>query len=183
MMADTMMMDTTAGSISDTISLTVLDRDGLALQIDSIFFMDAMGRRYIAEEGPTGRYSSSVSITDVSQVCFVKNDELAAGLSVVDLTRGQRIILGLSEGCPRDRIALDVSNDQRLTGFDLVLMKQVLLQRSDSYPGNFNWKFVAPDPVDPSLPSTNCIMLSDDDKISARLRVLGIKLGDARCSE
>ena len=183
---DTMSMDTmTQANFGNSLGINMFDRDGGTTEIDSVYFRDAQGVLSPASLRLDGRYSNTKDLSEVGAVCFVKTGRPIEGLSVQDLTRGQRIILQFTEGCPQDRIALDVSGEGAVSGFDLSLMKNILLDRISAYPDNVVYKFVKTNEgqIDISASDGDCIILDQSEKEAGIMNVTAIKLGDLKCSE
>ena len=65
------------------------------------------------------------------------------GVSTIDLVFIQRHILGLTPlNTPYKMIAADVNHSGSITTFDMVLLRQVILQNIDDFPTNTSWRFV-----------------------------------------
>ena len=106
------------------------------------------------------------------------------GVSTFDMILGARHILGLE---PLDNpyyiLAGDVNNSQNLTTYDLVIMRQVILQLADAFSDSPSWRFYRNDMgfLDPSNPwmgymgGVNFVQLNDD---LAGFDFIGGKMGD-----
>jgi len=183
MMMDTMMMDTT---IKTSLSISISTRSGSPMEVDSIYFMDQDSAFISLPQDSTGAYLPDMTLNQIAAVCIENGGRAIDSLSVIDLVRGQSIILQSVDGCAEDRVALDVSDDGNTSGFDLVLMRSVILNRRSDYPSGLIWKFV--DASGSAIDHTTvtpgaCILLSDQDRIRGSLNVMGIKLGDLRCAD
>jgi len=108
-------------------------------------------------------------------------------LSGLDIVRGQRLILGISESCPEDFIATDVNFSGGPTAADLVLIRRIILGLDQNFPSNESWRFVQnTDPLDlDNLQSqvAGCIPIQMQDISGQAIDLKGIKLGNLECAE
>ncbi|MEL6123490.1 MAG: hypothetical protein AAFR14_07190, partial [Bacteroidota bacterium] len=151
----------------DTIVLR--DADNLPVVPDSVYRQDG-GMTFIL---------SRDQLLSAARACVEKTDVAAAGLSVQDIRIGQRQILQLIDGCPEDQIAGDVNDTGTFTASDLVGIRNVLLQRADTFASNLTWRFVRADSSELEL----CPSIRNRDKNAGTTSILGIKLGDLQCNE
>ena len=72
-----------------------------------------------------------------------KNDDLLNGVTTLDILQIQRHVLGITPLTDAKRkIAADINNDGKISAFDLVELRKVLLGKSESFLNNESWTFV-----------------------------------------
>ena len=72
-----------------------------------------------------------------------KNDDILNGVTTLDILQIQRHVLGITPLTDaRHKIAADVNNDGKISAFDLVELRKVLLGKSISFNNNESWTFV-----------------------------------------
>lgn len=75
-------------------------------------------------------------------VALEKNDDVANGVTTLDIVLASKHILGIEEFDQAFQpIAADVNNSGSVTTFDLVLMRQVILGSRTEFPGRPSWVF------------------------------------------
>ena len=185
MMMDTMMMDTMLmGDIQSSIAISIRDRGGMDVVVDSILFLMSDSTLMVPDIDSLGFLSVDTTLEFVQGICFEKEGVAIEGLSVIDLTRGRRQVLQLSNGCAEDQVALDVSGEGSTSAFDLALMRSVLLDRRQDYPEGIEYRYVKSSPsFSPDQTSGACIILNNNDRIRGTLDVVEIKLGDLQCED
>ena len=109
------------------------------------------------------------------------NEPAANDLSVLDVIRGQRHILGIENACEEDLIAGDVNFSGGVTGSDLASMQRIILGLSDEYPDSLSWTFVTDGFTPVSVRQEGCIEIETDFFEDRVIEVQAIKLGDYRC--
>ncbi len=183
-MMDTMMMDTMMMEIGMSLGLNILSRDSVPIQADSVYFITMDSTEIGASIDSSGNYTADLTLSDIDSICLIKEGVAIDHLSVTDLTKGRRLILQLSEGCPEDRLALDVNDNGSITAFDLALMRNVLLDRIQTYPSNITYKFVKTNNgLEPGATDGICISLDEEDRLRGSLDIIAIKLGNLICDE
>ncbi len=97
-----------------------------------------------------------------------KNDNHKAGITTLDITLSLRHILGIDEfDTEYPLFAADVSGDGKLSAFDLVLTRQIILGIIDEFPNVEAWKFIPESlPIEIEPGSVN------------QLEFIGVKMGD-----
>lgn len=168
-------------------TLNVMDRDTTPLVLQSAKFLRKDGSSSSvglkSQSAGKHQYVLSENLGKIATICINRNDSPLERLSVSDIVRAQRQIVGLSPGCPDDRIAGDVNRNGSVSGADLVLMKNLLLGRNTAYPDSVSWRFLKNNTIleKASLQGT-CFELLKDDRQKAKLDIKGVKLGDFRCN-
>jgi len=114
-------------------------------------------------------------------ICMEINEPAANDLSVLDVIRGQRHVLGLETACPEDQIAGDVNFSGGVSGSDLASMQRIILGLSDEYPDSLSWTFVTEGFTPVSVRREGCIEIEEDFFEDRVIEVQAIKLGDYRC--
>ena len=169
------------------LTVNIQDRSGLPLSIDSISFKNSggsdIGFELLSSSGGSALYLLDEEVTNVAFICPFISDVAIGSLSVVDVIRGQRYILQLSDQCTEDGVAGDVNFSGTVSGLDLVLMRNILIGRTDSYPNNLTWTFANSQNIQvlPDMPS--CVQLEQANVDSRSIDLIGIKLGDFQCQE
>ena len=118
----------------------------------------------------------------------VKTDGVNNGVSTLDLVLIQRHIVGLGdlEGV-YNLIAADINNDDKISSFDIVDLRKVILGINDTFTNNDSWRFVDAnhpfvDPTDPwftEIPESYNINNLNGDMI---IDFTAIKVGDVNNS-
>jgi len=118
----------------------------------------------------------------------VKTDGVNNGVSTLDLVLIQRHIVGLGdlEGV-YNLIAADINNDDKISSFDIVDLRKVILGINDTFTNNDSWRFVDAnhpfvDPTDPwftEIPESYIINNLNGDMI---IDFTAIKVGDVNNS-
>ena len=76
----------------------------------------------------------------------IYDEDHREGVSTLDMVLMMRHILGFeSLDAPSKMIAADVNDDQRITGKDIVELRQLILGITDHFDDNLSYRFVAPD--------------------------------------
>ena len=114
-----------------------------------------------------------------------KNDAPENGLTALDLALIQQHILGANLlDSPYKIIAADANNSGSITALDLVVIQNVIIGNTTSFPNNTSWRFVPedyifPDPMNPFIPSfPEEIMLYSLGVDSLNENFIAIKVGD-----
>ncbi len=106
------------------------------------------------------------------------------GVSTLDLILIQRHILGIQKlQSPYKLLAADIDHNDKISAFDLIELRKLVLGIYDSYPSNESWRFVDAavdfvDPQDPwafSIPESYEIWNLDQDM---DIDFVGVKIGD-----
>ena len=175
---------------SDSLSMLTIntrDRSGLPLSIDSINFKNSSGANIgfelLSSSGGTALYLLEEEVENVAFICPFISDVAIGSLSVVDVIRGQRYILQLSSQCVEDGIAGDVNFSGSVSGLDLVLMRNILIGRTDGYPNNLTWTFTNSENIQVVQDMPSCVPMEAANISSRSIEIIGIKLGDYQCQE
>lgn len=113
----------------------------------------------------------------------VKNDDVANGISTIDLIMIQQHILSMNLlDSPYKVLAADVSGDQKVTALDLVEIRKIILGTSKAFSTGKSWLFI---PAEQKFTSTYAPWpikeeydLYDIDKSYRDKDFIAIKLGD-----
>ncbi len=77
------------------------------------------------------------------EISAERNDDYMNGVSTLDLVLIQKHILGLATlDSPYKVIAADINSDQKVSGADLVQLRQLILGVTSELPANDSWRFV-----------------------------------------
>lgn len=121
-----------------------------------------------------------------STVTPYKNDYPLNGVTSFDLTLIQKHILGQHVlDSPYKIIAADASQDGKVTAYDIVLLRKLILGKINELPNGRSWRFVQedytfPNPVNPFLPAfPERIEVSNmTDPPPNLFHFTGVKIGD-----
>ena len=167
--------------------LQVRDRDDELIDVSNISVRRASGNDITANviRLDTGIYqiaSTTQTVVRGDQICMEIIEPAANDLSVLDVIRGQRHILGIEPACDEDLIAGDVNFSGSVSGADLAAMQRIILGLSDEYPDSLSWTFVTDDGFTPaSVRQQGCIEIESDVFTDRVIDVQAIKLGDYNC--
>lgn len=159
----------------------LLDAD---IVVDNIFLgevgsVDENGCALFPQVAPEGTHVA---------IAPVKDDAPINGVSVFDLIKIKRFILGLdTEVSPYTLIAADANKSGSVTGFDIIELRKLLLGIYSELPNNTSWRFidanfVFPNPQNPfqsAFPET--ITIPDAAAINYSVEFKAIKIGDLDC--
>ncbi|HUR31895.1 MAG TPA: hypothetical protein VMZ69_10725 [Saprospiraceae bacterium] len=107
-----------------------------------------------------------------------KNDHTIDGVSVLDIVRIQKHLLGTKPFKTLDQfIAADANNSWNVSAIDLIELKKLILGIYSEFPSNTSWRFGAM-PVDLSGNSIESIKIIQNLNGDERVDFLGIKIGD-----
>lgn len=138
--------------------------------------------------GYHSRFGVLVPIAGLSgKVYAVKNENPLNGVTTVDLAIINRYILGLDTLSPYQIIAADANQDGKVTSFDIVTLRKLLLGVTDTLPNNKSWRFlphsyVFPDKTNPFPFPESIPVLPETDPPVNRFAFTGIKIGDVNYS-
>jgi hypothetical protein len=168
--------------------LQVRDRNNEFIDVDRISMRRATGVDVTSDiiRLDVGRYQMSATNQTVirgDQICMNIVQPAAIDLSVLDVIRGQRHILGLENACNEDLIAGDVNFSGEVSGSDLASMQRIILGLSDDYPDSLSWTFVTEGFTPVSVRQQGCIEIEADFFDDRVIEVQAIKLGDYRCTD
>jgi hypothetical protein len=168
--------------------ISVTDRDSMPLELTSVRFLDEEGAEIVNElsSEDQGVYTYRVrgDLSNLAHICPVREGIAIENVTVTDIIRGQRLILGLSEGCSEDEIAGDVNLSGDVSGSDLVLMQRVILGFDQTFPDSIVWVFQTGNTTSVSNPENiGCIEVTQDMRDNRRIDLFGIKLGDYQCED
>jgi len=104
-------------------------------------------------------------------------------VSTRDIIAIQKYLLGLIQLKGYQYIAADVTNDQRITGRDIVQLRNVILGRSRKFPNNSSWRFALAGSVDEDEVSYKKVFgdwveRGRVDRAGTEVRLKAIKIGN-----
>ena len=111
-----------------------------------------------------------------------KRDDWLNGVTTLDIVLIQKHILGIQElDSPFKLIAADASNDERISGVDLVVIRKLILGIFSEYPDNDSWRIIDAtqnlNPVAP-WPFNESLNVGQLDQNEMQEDFIGIKIGD-----
>ncbi len=119
--------------------ITTTKGDGL--EGVTINFVGAKDTAIVSSE--LGNFQTGSLLADETYtVSLEKNDDIANGVTTLDIVLASKHILGIEAFDQSfQSIAADVNKSGSVTTFDLVLMRQVILGSRSDFPGNTSWVF------------------------------------------
>ncbi len=164
----------------------VFDRSDARFDVDSIAIQRSNGSKInaaIERIGP-GSYSFTTEQTMIEgdQLCMTVDADPAADLSVLDLVKGQRHVLGLELACEDDQLAGDVNFTGNISGADLAVMQRVILAIDTTLPDQITYIFTNSDVPALSIRREGCISLEAEEVEARSVDLKAIKLGDYQCT-
>lgn len=114
-----------------------------------------------------------------------KNTNQKNGVSTQDILTLQKHLLKIKRiRSPYQLIAADVNNSGSVTAFDMILIRQIILNAITDFPDNQSWKFIRMDylfqnPEDPfkEVPAAS-YSVDFQPSIAANNNFIGVKIGD-----
>jgi hypothetical protein len=144
--------------------------------------------------GNVGYYSEFgvISPTPGYETAIVprKNDQPLNGVTTFDLTQISKHILGLEMlDSPYKIIAADANQDGKVTTFDIIVLRRLILGITSELPNGKSWRFlpdnyVFPNPQDPFTPSfpEQIVVPASADPLPTLFKFRGLKIGDVNFS-
>ena len=174
-----------------SMTINVVDRDDQNFEDVTFRFLSNVGQEVIRADqfsAVNGEYVYVVEgeLSEVGFICPSVDDAAIRLVSSLDIVRGQRLILGISESCPEDFVAADVNFSGGPSAADLVLIRRVILGLDQSFPDNESWRFVKNEAIDINNLSTQvagCIAITQNDISNQQIDLKGIKLGNLECPD
>jgi len=150
--------------------------DSLNLHFNSLHYGHAsnMGHAYPVSHG--GRATAS------------KDDDPLNGVTTNDLVLISRHILGLQPfDSPYKIIAADANQDGKVTAFDIVILRKLILGITDELPNGKSWRFIPksyifPNPADPFFPAFPSEISWPIEHYTNLFEFIGVKIGDVNFS-
>ena len=127
---------------------------GLAAAVEGVT-VEVNGGLFATTTGADGMFSFELVQGGDYTVAPSLNVDVANGVTTFDIVKITQHILGIqSLDSAYKVIAADVNNSQSLSTLDIVMIRKVILQVSESFPNNTSWRFVDADYVfaDPMNP-------------------------------
>lgn len=138
---------------------------------------------------PYNRFGSFGVPGDLLIVTPSKTGNPLNGVSAYDLVLISKHILGLDTLSPYQLIAADANRDGKVTTYDIVLLRQLILGIIPELPGGASWRFLPknydfPDPLNPfSPPFPESIEVPRSaDPATNKFWFFGVKIGDVNYS-
>ena len=135
--------------------------------------------------GATGSYRfNSIPMFSNYTVTPEKNVDPLNGVSTFDLVLISKHILGIAElDSPYKHIAADINHSGTITAFDMVQLRQLILNITTDFENNHSWRFVDADykfstatPENESFPEITSINYLSKDMMDAHF--VAVKIGD-----
>jgi len=130
-----------------------------------------------------GFFFSDHALMSDYELTVSKSGDYLNGVSTLDALLIQRHILGLNRfEDPYQVIAADVNGDERISAIDLVVLRSLILGRTDALPGEQSWRFVDANqafdnPTNP-WPLEESLYLERLEASRDHQDFIGVKLGD-----
>ena len=164
--------------ISRQISLEIEDTGGNSLSGAEVTVSSESGQSTITQSAFMQYDIETLeNIDDEIQVCVSLEGSAAEGLSAVQIFRAQRIVLDLVDPCPENIIAADVDESNSVSAVDLVLMLNVIIGNTDSFPGNPSWVFMR------DGEAKSCDTFNVSNLPNSNIKFTGIKKGKLDCND
>ena len=172
-------------------TVNIVDRNGINFEGITNTFLSNVGREELRadlfDQG-SGRYIYvfESELSEVGFVCPSFEDAAVRDVSSLDIVRGQRLVLGISESCPEDFVASDVNFSGNPSAADLVLIRRVILGLDQNFPNGETWRFIKNEAIDINNLNVNvpgCVALTEEDINTQSINLRGIKLGDLLCPD
>ncbi len=135
--------------------------------------------------GNDGVFSFQLPINDNYTITPEKDVNYLNGVTTFDLVMISQHILGIQPlATPYKIIAADATNDGKVTTFDIVELRKLILHIIDELPENNSWRFVEelyqfPNPANPFLPAfPEVIGINDLAQDELENNFVGVKIGD-----
>lgn len=146
---------------------------------------EGLGVGYYSEFGvisPTPGHETSITPR--------KNDQPLNGVTTFDLALISKHILGLEPlDSPYKIIAADANQDGKVTTFDIIVLRRLILGITDELPNGKSWRFVPknyvfPNPQDPFTPPfpEKILVPHSADPLPSYFEFIGLKIGDLNFS-
>ena len=162
-------------TVTKNIQFSIEDSEGNIVPSTEITMESMEGETLITQTSELlfSLANESILSEDI-QVCVSSSDLAINDVSSTDVVRALRIILGSVSPCPENIIAADVNEDGTVSSVDLVNMINVIIGRTDAFPGNPSWVFQFDDEV------KNCETFSFSE-LPEQMTIKGIKKGNLEC--
>ncbi len=88
-------------------------------------------------------YFSGIPLAGNYQVTPTKDRNYANGVSTLDIVLLSKHIIGVKNlDSPYKLIAADINRSGTITAYDMVLLRQLILSMSNTFPNNTSWRFI-----------------------------------------
>ncbi len=166
-------------------NIIIQDRDSMLIDVDSIRTKRGNGGNIVSTvtQIDQGQYSFSTAQTLIrgDQICFDIKADAATSLSVLDVIKAQRHVLGIEIACEEDQLAGDINFSGNISGADLAAMQRVILSIDSTFASDRTWIFLSEDTPNATMISQGCVEIKDENLLSRSINVRAIKLGDFKC--
>ena len=131
----------------------------------------------------SGQYAfTNIPLKSTLSLTAKRNDDPTNGVTTTDILKIQRHLMGLEPfSDPYSYIAADINNDKEITSLDLIELRKLILNITESIPNNTSWRFVPKsfvfNPAQPFVFSEKIDITSlEQDELNKDF--VGIKIGD-----
>jgi len=168
----------------NAISGKIITENGVPIQNATIgFSSDDIG--FFRGTNEDGLFLLDDIPADTYVINAEKNTNQRNGVSTQDILTLQKHLLRIKRiRSPYQLIAADVNNSGSVTAFDMILIRQIILNAITSFPDNQSWKFIRTDyvfqnPEDPfkEVPAAS-YTIDFEPNIAANNNFIGVKIGD-----
>jgi len=178
--------DSTKSITVDVVNRANQNFEGLSMRFLSNVGKEEIRADIFSEGGGRYVYVVEGELSEIGFVCPSFEDAAVRDVSSLDIVRGQRLILGISESCPEDFVAADVNFSGSPSASDLVLIRRVILGLDQNFPDDESWRFVRNEPIDINNLGTEvagCVSISQTEIQDQSIKLKGIKLGNLECPD
>lgn len=171
--------------IPEIVSGKILTQIGLPVQGVSVALAADDGTSISKNTNEDGIYSFKEFLNKSYAIKPTKPRDDKNGVTTQDLLIVQKHLLELKKiKSPYQLIAADVNNSKTITAYDMILIRQMILQAIDKFPDNDSWRFIQSNyefeeyvnPLD-SIPTTT-YRVDFSPTISVNNNFIAVKIGD-----
>lgn len=171
-----------AKSIAGSISGTVKTKNEVQIENTILEATSSIGFPAF-KTNSSGQYAfTNIPLKSPISVTANRNDNPTNGVTTIDVLKIQRHILGLepfTDGY--SFVAADVNNDKEITSVDMIELRKIILNITESFPNNNSWRFVPKSHPFNLLAPFNFpekIDISSLEQDELKRDFVGIKIGD-----
>lgn len=131
----------------------------------------------------SGQYAfTNIPLKSALSLTASRNDEPTNGVTTTDILKIQRHLIGIEPfSDPYSFIAADVNNDKEITSLDLIELRKLILNVTESFATNTSWRFIPKsfvfDVHDP-FKFTEKIDIQSLEQDELNKDFVGVKIGD-----
>lgn len=176
-----------AVNISANIAGQIFDEESQLVQDVKVELKGAASNEVMSNQDGQFNFEDLAIGEDYTLQAVKDNDDLN-GVSTYDLVVMSRHILELDDlESPYKMVAADVNKDGKITAYDMVELRKVLLYINTEFPNNTSWRFIdanflfpnSGDPFSSNFPEVYEIEDLSDNMI---VDFVAVKTGDVNCS-